>query len=251
VSNKGPRGKPPSLSEIETASDAAFNPSTFGESLDAIIRLQERNYPHQKCPIILPFLADGILALGGTKSEGIFRVPGDGDSVSDLKLRIDRGYYTLDGVDDPHILASLFKLWLRELCDPLVPEEMYNDCISAREPADCIRIVERLPTINRRVVLFVISFLQLFLEDKIQAITKMTPVNLALVMAPNLLRCNSQSMAVVFTNAQYEQIFVYHLLLHLKCNEIDKDYIPSHGLGAVSTGPLPRTSKSRSRRTNH
>jgi hypothetical protein len=153
-------------------------------------------------PIILPFLTDGILALGGTKSEGIFRVPGDGDAVSELKLRIDRGYYTLDGVDDPHVLASLLKLWLRELCDPLVPEEMYNDCITARDPEQCVRLVEKLPTINRRVVLFVVSFLQLFLEERIQNVTKMTPANLALVMTPYLLRCNSDSMAVVFTNAQ-------------------------------------------------
>ncbi|KAF8893932.1 hypothetical protein BD779DRAFT_1504325 [Infundibulicybe gibba] len=252
ISKKGPRGKPPTLAEIETASDAAFNPSTFGESLDAIIRLQERNYPSQKVPIILPFLADGILALGGPKAEGIFRVPGDGDSVSELKLRIDRGYYTLDGVDDPHVLASLMKLWLRELCDPLVPEEMYNECItSAKDPAACVRIVERLPTVNRRVVLFVVSFLQLFLDERTQGVTKMTPANLALVMAPNLLRCNSDSMSIVFTNAQYEQIFVYHLLLHLKCGEIDPHYTPSHGLGAVPNTPPPRVSKSRSRRPQH
>ncbi|KAJ7718003.1 hypothetical protein DFH07DRAFT_337391 [Mycena maculata] len=252
IAKKGPRGKPPNPTEIETASDAAFNPSTFGESLDAIIRLQERNYPHQKVPIILPFLADGILALGGSKSEGIFRVPGDGDSVSDLKLRIDKGYYTLDGVDDPHVLASLMKLWLRELCDPLVPEEMYNECITnSKDPAACVQIVERLPTINRRVVLFVISFLQLFLEDRIQGVTKMTPANLALVMAPNLLRCNSDSMSIVFTNAQYEQIFVYNLLLHLKCGEVDEHYKPAHGLGAVPSPATPRTSKSRSRRPPH
>lgn len=188
---------------ISFVQDAAFNPSTFGESLDGIIRLQERNYPHQKIPIILPFLADGILALGGTKAEGIFRVPGDNDSVSGLKLRIDRGYYTLDGVDDPHVLASLMKLWLRELCDPLVPEELYNECIQNSKDAEaCVQIIERLPTINRRVVLFVISFLQLFLEERTQSLTKMTPANLALVMAPNLLRCNSESMSVVFTNAQ-------------------------------------------------
>jgi hypothetical protein len=143
------------------------------------------------------------LALGGTKAEGIFRVPGDGDSVSDLKLRIDKGTYTLDGVDDPHVLASLMKLWLRELCDPLVPEEMYNECITnSKDPTACVQLVERLPTINRRVILFVISFLQLFLEERIQSTTKMTPANLALVMAPNLLRCNSDSMSVVFTNAQ-------------------------------------------------
>lgn len=183
--------------------DAAFHPSIFGESLDAIFRLQERNYPHQKVPIILPFLSDGILALGGTKSEGIFRVPGDGDLVAELKLRMDKGYYTLDGFDDPHVLASLLKLWLRELADPLVPNEMYNDCIAqSNDPEACVTIVRRLPTINRRVVLFVISFLQLFLEERVQAVTKMTAPNLALVMAPNLLRCGSESMAVVFTNAQ-------------------------------------------------
>ncbi|EAU91559.2 hypothetical protein CC1G_02048 [Coprinopsis cinerea okayama7 len=249
ISMKGPRGKPPSIQEIETAADAAFNPSTFGESLDAIIRLQERNYPHQKVPIILPFLADGILALGGPRAEGIFRVPGDSDSVSELKLRIDRGYYTLESVDDPHVLASLMKLWLRELCDPLVPSEMYNECImSAQDPHACVQIVYRLPTINRRVILFVISFLQLFLEEKTQSITKMTPANLALVMAPNLLRCTSDSMSVVFTNAQYEQIFIYHLLLHLKCDEVDPDYRPTHGLGAAKGSSKP--GKSHSRRPN-
>lgn len=154
-------------------------------------------------PIIIPFLSDGILALGGTKQEGIFRVPGDGDLVSDLKLRIDRGYYSLEGVDDPNVLASLLKLWLRELCDPLVPDELYNDCITNSHDVDaCVQIVQRLPTTNRRVVLFVVSFLQLFLEDKIQIATKMTSANLALVMAPNLLRCNSESMLVVFTNSQ-------------------------------------------------
>ncbi|TFK87015.1 RhoGAP-domain-containing protein [Polyporus arcularius HHB13444] len=262
ISKKGPRGKPPSAAEIETASDAAFNPSIFGESLDTVFRLQERNYPDKKVPIILPFLADGILALGGTKSEGIFRVPGDGDLVSELKLRIDKGYYSLDGVDDPHVLASLLKLWLRELCDPLVPDELYNDCITnSHDPEACVQIVHRLPTINRRVVLFVISFLQLFLEEKTQAVTKMTSVNLALVMAPNLLRCNSESMLVVFTNSQYEQRFVHNLLLHLKPAEVDPDFVPTHGHGAISATPTPtpipasapRLSKSnkRTHRPNH
>ncbi|KAI9068405.1 hypothetical protein FKP32DRAFT_1561869 [Trametes sanguinea] len=256
ISKKGPRGKPPTTAEIETASDAAFNPSIFGETLDTVFRLQERNYPDKKVPIILPFLADGILALGGTKSEGIFRVPGDGDLVSDLKLRIDRGYYSLEGVDDPHVLASVMKLWLRELCDPLVPDELYNNCITcAHNPEECVQIVRRLPTINRRVVLFVISFLQLFLEEKIQSVTKMTAPNLALVMAPNLLRCNSESMLVVFTNAQYEQTFVHNLLLHLKCAEIDPDFVPTHGQGAISPRPAtpsaPRASKSRHHRPNY
>jgi hypothetical protein len=84
-------------STLISIQDSAFNPSTFGESLSAIMRLQERTYANSKVPIILPFLADGILALGGTKSEGIFRIPGDGDEVSDLRVRIDKGFYNLEG----------------------------------------------------------------------------------------------------------------------------------------------------------
>jgi hypothetical protein len=202
-------------------------------------------------PIVLPFLADGVLALGGTKAEGIFRVPGDSDAVAALKMRLDRGSYTLEGVDDPNVPASLFKLWLRELVDPLVPSEMYNDCIAFASDAEaCCAAVERLPTTNRRVVLFVISFLQLFLDERVLAATKMTSANLALVMAPNLLRCGSNSMAVVFNNAQYEQAFVHNLLLHLKCGEIDSQYVPAHGLGAVPTAAPPRVSRSRNRRAH-
>ncbi|KZV97168.1 hypothetical protein EXIGLDRAFT_731444 [Exidia glandulosa HHB12029] len=236
IARKGPKGKAPSVGEIESASDAAFNPSTFGEPLDAIMRLQTRSYPTERVPIVLPFLADGILALDGTRAEGIFRVPGDGDAVAELKLRIDRGFYTLDGIDDPHVPASLLKLWLRELQEPLVPDELYNECVAvgARDDAlGAVQLVARLPTHNRRVVAFVVSFLQLFLEDRVTSRTKMTAPNLALVMAPNLVRCASESAAVVFANAQHEQRFVLNLLLNLHCDEIDPDFRPQHGRGAA------------------
>lgn len=232
ITKKGPRGKAPSLQEIEIAQDAAFNPSTFGESLSSIFQLQQRTYPNAKIPIILPFLADGILALGGMKAEGIFRVPGENDVVSDLRLRIDRGFYNLDNIDDPHVPASLLKLWLRELQDPLIPDEMYNDCIScAEDPEKVTQMIASLPSINRRVILFVISFLQKFLDERVMKLTKMTAVNLAVVFAPNLLRCASDSMAVVFTNAKFEQTFVHNLLLHCNCAKMDPDYVPTHGLG--------------------
>ncbi|CAE6493414.1 unnamed protein product [Rhizoctonia solani] len=241
IAKKGPRGKPPTATEITNAADSAFNPSTFGESLSAIMRLQERTYRDSKVPIILPFLADGILALGGTKSEGIFRIPGDADEVSDLRVRIDKGFYNLEGIDDCNVPASLFKLWLRELQEPLIPSDMYNACIQAAEdPERVVALVKELPTNNRRVLLFVISFLQLFLSESVQSVTKMTSANMALVMAPNLLRCDSESMAIVFTNARFEHMFVHHLLLHLKCSKVDPDYVPIHGLGASSSGALGR-----------
>jgi hypothetical protein len=60
-----------------------------------MMSLQERSYPELLVPVILPFLADGILALGGTHTEGIFRVPGDNEAVGELKSRMDRGHYQL------------------------------------------------------------------------------------------------------------------------------------------------------------
>ena len=134
--------------------------------------MQQRSYPDAKVPIILPFLADGIIALGGLQAEGIWRISGDNDTMSELKVRIDRGYYNLEGIDDCHVPASLLKLWLRELEDPLIPESMYNECLeSASDPEKVVATVKRLPTINRRVMLFVVSLMQLFLHDDIQALT--------------------------------------------------------------------------------
>ena len=47
---------------------------------------------------------------------------------------------------------------------------------------------------------------------------------------------------------RYEQTFVHNLLLHLKCDKIDPDYVPKHGLGAAAaTSAPPRLSKSRTR----
>ncbi|WRT70639.1 uncharacterized protein IL334_007637 [Kwoniella shivajii] len=228
---KGGRGKALTVGEIEHASDAAFYPSVYGESLDRIMDLQKRAYPTLKVPVILPFLADGILALGGLTSEGIFRVPGDGDSVNELKSRMDRGHYQLKGIDDPHVAASLFKLWLRELEDPIIPSSLYNDALTAsRSSKECIEFVSsRLPTYNRRVLLFVISFVQIFMQPEVVGKTKMTPGNLALVMAPNILRTTSNSLVTVFTNSSFESKFILQLLENMNPAAIDDDYMPSHG----------------------
>ncbi|WVF67939.1 hypothetical protein IAT40_002701 [Kwoniella sp. CBS 6097] len=227
---KGARGKALTIGEIEHASDAAFYPSVYGESLDRIMELQKRAYPTLKVPVILPFLADGILALGGLQSEGIFRVPGDGDSVAELKSRMDRGHYQLKGIEDPHVAASLFKLWLRELEDPIVPSSLYNEALTASKSAnESIDFVSRLPTYNRRVLLFVVSFVQLFMGRSVVEKTKMTPGNLALVIAPNILRTTSNSLVTVFTNSSFESKFILQLLENMDTSVVDEGYVPSHG----------------------
>lgn len=58
IIHKGPRGAAPTSFEIQAASEGAFQPSVFGETLDRVMTLQKDAYPDVKIPIVLSFLAD-------------------------------------------------------------------------------------------------------------------------------------------------------------------------------------------------
>lgn len=60
---KGPRGAVPTLFEVQAASEGAFQPSVFGETLQRVMALQVEAYPDAKIPIVLSFLADVGLPL--------------------------------------------------------------------------------------------------------------------------------------------------------------------------------------------
>jgi len=224
ICKKGPRGKVLTLGEIERAMVAPFNPSVFGETLEFIMDLQSQTFPTLKIPRILPFLADSILELRGQSIEGIFRVPGDADYVTELKLRIEKNKYDIAGITDPHVPASLLKFWLRELAEPLIPNDFYERCIENSEDAvQTIEIIKQLPEINRKIVTFIVNFLQLFAEPEVCKITKMHVSNLAMIFAPNFLRCPSDNLGVILKNTKYEQTFMRTLILNLKNDHIDHD----------------------------
>lgn len=77
------------------------------------------------------------------------------------------------------MVASLFKLWLRELEEPLIPTALYNDAlIASKDYRQVVEIVQKLPIYNRRVLVFVVSFVQIFIQEKVVEKTKMGPMNL-------------------------------------------------------------------------
>ncbi|RUS26185.1 hypothetical protein BC938DRAFT_471108 [Jimgerdemannia flammicorona] len=221
---RGAKGKVLSIAEIERAKEAAFKPSVFGEPLEFIMALQQESYLALKIPRIVPFLADAVLTLNGQRSEGIFRVPGDVDEVTDLmnamcrlvhsqRIRIENDQYDIKGITDPNVPASLLKFWLRDLTDPLIAPEFYEDCIKSAEDVEAaIAIVNKLPEVNRRVALYIIAFLQIFTDPESTAATRMNVHNLAMVFAPNFLRCPHENLTVVFENSKYEQAFVRTLI---------------------------------------
>ncbi|XP_056678885.1 rho GTPase-activating protein 39 isoform X3 [Monodelphis domestica] len=207
--------KKPNMEEIRHAKNAVFSPSMFGSALQDILAMQKERYPDRQLPWVQTRLSEEVLALNGDQTEGIFRVPGDIDEVNALKLQVDQ-WKIPTGLEDPHVPASLLKLWYRELEEPLIPHEFYEQCITHYEnPEAAIAVVHSLPRINRMVLCYLIRFLQVFVQPANVAVTKMDVSNLAMVMAPNCLRCQSDDPRIIFENTRKEMSFLRVLIQHL------------------------------------
>uniref|UniRef100_H3BHK9 Rho GTPase-activating protein 39 n=1 Tax=Latimeria chalumnae TaxID=7897 RepID=H3BHK9_LATCH len=205
----------PTVEEIEHAKNAILTPSLFGSSLEEIMLRQQELYPDRKLPWIQTELSQQVLAHGGAQTEGIFRVPGDIDEVNALKLQVDQ-WRIPESLADSNIPASLLKLWYRELEEPLIPQKFYKQCISNYEnPEAAVAVVHLLPELNRLVLGYLIHFLQIFAQPANVSKTKMDVNNLAMVMAPNCLRCQSDDPRVIFENTRKEMSFLRMLIVHL------------------------------------
>ncbi|MFT7809333.1 rho GTPase-activating protein 39-like [Arapaima gigas] len=211
----------PSLEEIVHARSAIFSPSMFGSSLEEVMALQCERYPDRQLPWVQTRLSEEVLGLNGDQTEGIFRVPGDIDEVNALKLQVDQ-WKIPTGLEDPHVPASLLKLWYRELEEPLIPHEFYEECISHYDnPEAAVNVVMGLPHINKLVLCYLIRFLQVFAQPANVSITKMDVNNLAMVMAPNCLRCQSDDPRIIFENTRKEMSFIRILIQRLDTSFMD------------------------------
>ena len=224
--------KKPTLEEIVLSRNTIVNPSLFGTTLEEIMNVQKVKCPDLRLPWIQTTLSEAVLRLNGAKTEGIFRVPGDLDEVTNLKVKFDQFWFSKDilhmndieksfveimkNVQDPHLPASLLKLWYRELYEPLIPSEYYEECIrNCDKPSECVRIIECLPEINKLVFTYLIRFLKVFAASENVAITKMDASNLSMIMAPNCLRCKSDEPKVIMENTKKEMQFIKTLIQHL------------------------------------
>ncbi|KAM3720547.1 Rho GTPase-activating protein [Dirofilaria immitis] len=203
----------PSLSLIQESRVHIFNPPQFCTPLEELMEMQAEKYPERILPWLETTLIDLILSADGQHTEGLFRVPADPDHVHTARLRLDRGLIPV--VRDAHVPAALLKLWLRSLPEPLLPDTFYLRCLAVcDQPEEACRIAELLPAVNRLVLAKLLELLQLLAEEETVKYTKMDVCNLAMVMAPNVLRCDSDDPRVIFDNARREMTFLKTLILH-------------------------------------
>ena len=175
----------------------------------------------RKVPWIMLELANAITTYGGYQFEGIFRVPGDVEHQTLLKLHLDKWQpiKTLDkeikNKMDAAVFASLIKSWYRELEEPLIPKDYYWDCTDDSFWDNWSEISSKISTSHESnfiLLRWLVKFLQTFLNEETISQTKMVAGNIAMIWAPNILKCPVVEPSKVIECSVKEMKFFRHLI---------------------------------------
>ncbi|XP_046660606.1 rho GTPase-activating protein 17-like isoform X2 [Homalodisca vitripennis] len=178
------------IPELESSiCDCSVKP-VFGVSLEEHLRVTNRKIAY---PIELCVCALSVLAMD---EEGLFRVAGGASKIRRMKLSLDANCMSLGTAleyRDPHVIASVLKSYLRQLPEPLMTHKLHDQWIAAAKVTESNDarlqalwgVVQQLPPANLENLRYLVKFLALLSQN--QEVNKMTPQNIAIVVAPNLL----------------------------------------------------------------
>jgi len=136
-----------------------------------------------------------------------------------LRGKVDKGaYYDLRDYDC-NTLASVLKLYFRELPEPLIPVNMYKNFLATQQLSDenervnTIKdLVSQLPNANKALLIRLIVFLALIASKN--DINKMTATNLAVVFAPNLFRDGTNDNYAIINDTPFINNIVTSMITH-------------------------------------
>jgi hypothetical protein len=197
---------------IQQARYNIFHPPKFGTALEELMEMQVSRFPNLKVPWIESSLIQLVLDAGGERTEGIFRIAANPEELHTATVRLNA--WLVPVVKDAHVPAVLLKQFFRQLPSPVIPDSFYAKCLAMANNERVCQLVNTLPAINRIVLAELVKLLQRFCHEDTVKITKMDVSNLALVMAPNVLRCESDDPATVFANSRKEMDFMKTLITH-------------------------------------
>lgn len=180
---------------------------TFGVSIYEQIWNQRKS--HGSCPI--PYVEHEIIKQLALKKagnvEGIFRLPGNMRIVNEMVHEFNKGNNPLENAG-VHDLASLLKLWFRDLPDPTIPVSMLGSLSDTYEKKNYFDFIATLPPAHYNVLKYLIGFLQEM--SKFEAQTKMNAKNYAIVFAPNIVQ--PKDITEPFQVSRYSDIAIEFML---------------------------------------
>lgn len=206
----------------------------FGKSLVDTVASEQRFGPRM-VPILVQKCVEFILERG-LNEEGVFRLPGQDNVVRQFRDAFDAGERPSFPCDtDVHTVASLLKLYLRELPEPVVPWTQYQDFLECTTVLDCPgqegwekleRQIALLPRVNYNLLSYVCRFLfEVQLHSKVN---KMNVENLATVMGINLLKPQIEDpITVMKATPQIQKLMTVMIRQHEALFPPSKDEVPS------------------------
>ncbi|XP_062968957.1 rho GTPase-activating protein 44 isoform X1 [Cynocephalus volans] len=175
------------LPQIKAQQEAWVEKPSFGKPLEEHLTISGREiaFPIEACVT--------MLLECGMQEEGLFRVAPSASKLKKLKAALDCCVVDVQEYSaDPHAIAGALKSYLRELPEPLMTFELYDEWIQAsniQEQDKRLQALwnacEKLPKANHNNIRYLIKFLSKLSEY--QDVNKMTPSNIAIVLGPNLL----------------------------------------------------------------
>nr|XP_020665322.1 rho GTPase-activating protein 22 [Pogona vitticeps] len=189
----------------------------FGQRLEETVQY-EKKYGQHLAPLLVEQCVD-FIRKHGLMEEGLFRMPGQANLVKELQDSFDSGEKPLfDSHTDVHTVASLLKLYLRELPEPVIPFTRYEDFLSCGQllskdrgegTLELAKHVKNLPQANYNLLKYICNFL-----DEVQSHSshnKMSVQNLATVFGPNILRSQVEDPVTIMESNS----LVQHLMTAL------------------------------------
>lgn len=211
----------------------------YGISLQEHLRVTGKRiaYPLEICISVLSKI--------GMSEEGLFRIAGGSSRVKRLRAAIDSGSLTclIPEYQDVHVLASALKMYLRELPDPLLTAQLYNEWMHSmqrsteHERLEVVKsLIGLLPQENRENLAFLIQFLAKLSRHPEN---KMSSSNIAIVIAPNLLwgkeeaninmgNCATINMLVELFIKEVDTLFPDDMGKLVTCSILQEDDTSSH-----------------------
>ncbi|XP_034264079.1 rho GTPase-activating protein 44 [Pantherophis guttatus] len=175
------------LPQIKAQQEAWIEKPSFGKPLEEHLAVSGREiaFPIEACVT--------MLLECGMQEEGLFRVAPSASKLKKLKAALDCCVVDVQEYSaDPHAIAGALKSYLRELPEPLMTFELYEEWIQASNIQDQDKrlqalwnALEKLPKASYNNLRYLIKFLANLTEY--QDANKMTPSNIAIVLGPNLL----------------------------------------------------------------
>nr|XP_031323451.1 rho GTPase-activating protein 44 isoform X7 [Camelus dromedarius] len=183
---------------IKAQQEAWVEKPSFGKPLEEHLMISGREiaFPIEACVTMLlecGMQEEAVVQGPSALSQGLFRVAPSASKLKKLKAALDCCVVDVQEYSaDPHAIAGALKSYLRELPEPLMTFELYDEWIQASNiPEQDKRLqalwnaCEKLPTANHSNIRYLIKFLSKLSEY--QDVNKMTPTNMAIVLGPNLL----------------------------------------------------------------